>query len=241
MKFLKINTIHRKQIFCSNVYKHIKTDLRNEAMTKYNRIKTNFEQEYRAFIDSYISESMTLHEEQSIRDLHRQETVNYSDMHKLVKNTSTCDSTGWLVKKCKFVEEYISRAEINNSQKNTQTICCMDSTTDAGIAIYCEIMKEEYSELVMQYRLTKLEQTHLGTHASAMVLDFALKHRQLETVSGIDSSGWLNTKKIFARERSANHHHAVSSTADAVLEVLQKVKKNVQNELYHSILESRTA
>jgi hypothetical protein len=215
--------------------------MHDEHMTKYNGIKKDFEHAYRKFIDLYISQSMTSDEEQSIRVLQKQKVVNYSDMHELVKKTRTCDSTGWLVKKCRFVEEYISRAEINEPQSNTQTLCCVDPTNDAGIAIYCEIMKDEYSKLVMQYCLTKLEQTHLGTRGSTTAPNLALKHHQLEAVSGIDSSGWLDTKKNFAHQKCANHHFAVSCIADAVLEVLQKVKRNVQDELYHSILENGTA
>jgi len=58
----------------------------NEGMTKYDVVKTQFEHEYRDFIDSYISQSMTCQEEQSICQLQQHQAVNYSDMHELVKD-----------------------------------------------------------------------------------------------------------------------------------------------------------
>lgn len=208
-------------------------------MARYDEIKTHFEKEYRDFIDAYISQSMTFEEEQGIRQLQQQDAANYNDMHELVTKMRISDSTGWMVKKCIFIEQYIAKTETNKSQSRTQSLCCLDNTNDSGIEIYCEVVKAEYSDLVMKYCLTKIEKKHLGTTASAPSLSLVLKHQQLESISGIDSSGWLHTKKTFAQNSSSKQHHAVSCTADAVLEVLQKVKKNVQDQMFSYILKAK--
>ena len=205
-------------------------------MAKYDEIKTHFEDEYRDFIDGYISQSMTFEEEQGIRQLQQYDSANYNDMHKLVKTMRILDSTGWLVKKCIFIEHYISKTETNEPLPLTQSLCCIDNTNDYGIEIYCEIIKEEYSDLVRQYSLTKLEEKHIGTTCAALPLSLVLKHQQLDSISGVDSSGWLHTKKTFAQNKSAKPHNAVSCTAAAVLEVLQKVKRNVQDQMFNYII-----
>ena len=208
-------------------------------MATYNEIKTDFEKEYRDFIDTYISQSMTSEEEKSIRQVQKHDAANYKDMHELVTKMRISDSTGWMVKKCIFIEQYIAKNEMNKSPSHTQSLCCLDNKNDSGIEIYCEIVKEEYSDLVKQYCLTNLEKRYLKTASSALPLSLVLKHQQLESISGIDSSGWLHTKKMFAQNSSAKQHHAISSTASAVLEVLQKVKRNVQDQMFSYILKSK--
>ena len=208
-------------------------------MARYDEIKTHFEKEYRDFIDDYISKSITFEEEQAIRQLRQHGSADYNDMHELVKKMRMLDSTGWLVKKCIFIEEYICKTETNNPPSLTQSLCCIDDTNDSGIQIYCEIIKKEYSDLVRRYCPTKLEETHLGTIHTALPPSLVHKHQQLESISGVDSSGWLHIKKSFAQKKNTKQHNSVNCTADAVIEVLQKVKRNVQDQMFNYILKGK--
>jgi len=63
------------------------------------------------------------------------------------------------------------------------------------------------------------------------------KNRKLKQWSGVDNEGWLNTKDSFVQRHSAKKRWAMSSMADAILEVLQKVSRIAQGELYHCIMQ----
>ena len=203
-------------------------------MNMYSEKKNHFENEYRKYIDNYVSCRVTVNEMQILKNIKAQKNLHISDMHNVIIQNRYPDKSSWIIKKCDFVENYISQNIGGKSVLDTISLCLIDNQKDSGLVIYNSIPRKDFENLVREYVLTEMESNFCEV-PSQNNLDFIAKYNLLREISGIDKNGWLECKRRFVQNIGSFETAITDCTGSAILEVMQKVKREVQNTLFDFI------
>ena len=203
-------------------------------MSLYSKTKYHFENEYRKFIDKYVSQFVTTNEIMSLREIKCQKNLHLSDMHTVILQNRYSDKSGWVIKKCDFVEKYLWQNAGNKCVLNTISLCLVDNQQDSGLVIYNSLPRKDFEDLVREYTLTEIENSYYDVSIEDR-LDFARKYNILRKISGVDTNGWLECKRRFVENMGSSESNITDCTGSAILEVLQAVKRDVQNKLFDFI------